>query len=660
MYDDMKEHKPGSGDTAREVRRWLNEIDSARKHRESWEKRAQESIDRYEDERMDLGPDSEARKFNMLWSNIQTLLPSLYSRKPEPFVQRKHNDQDPVARMASMVLQRAVSAQLDLYDFNSTIELAVLDMLLTGMGTVWTRFVPEFETVTLQEEGPGVDADGNPTYESIEIEQEILADAYVTCDYVSWRNFVYSPAATWDKVRWVARREWMDKDELSERFGEDIAERLCARSGAKDDDDNGMLHYDSFKEENGKAYEAVCVYEIWDKSKKQVIWVSPDWHEEFLDRQDDPLNLDGFFPCPRPMFATLKNNTLVPIPDYYLYKDQAAEIDRLTMRIAYLSNALKVVGGYDGSIPELGNILDRGVENQLVPVENYAAFSQQGGMQGAISLMPIQEIAMVLNQLYADRAQAKNDLYEITGISDIIRGSSDASETATAQRIKGQFGTMRLQSRQADVARFIRDIIRIKAEIVAEQFNDEILAKVSGAQFMPDFNPMVFPQAVQLLKDETAREFRVDIETDSTIQPDEQADKESRLEFLNAVMPFMQQAIEMARGAPDAAPLIGDVLLFAVRGFKVGRALETSIEQAVEGMKQAAQQAMQQPPQPDPAQIEAQKKLEIDQMKAEGDLAIKGQKVQGDLALQAQKQKGELALDQQEQLLKTQFGNYYE
>jgi hypothetical protein len=44
-------------------------------------------------------------------------------------------------------------------------------------------------------------------------------------------------------------------------------------------------------------------------------------------------------------------------------------------------------------------------------------------------------------------------IYEVTGISDIVRGQGNAQETATAQEIKSQWGSLRIRKLQKQIER---------------------------------------------------------------------------------------------------------------------------------------------------------------------------------------------------------------
>ncbi len=382
------------------------------------------------------------------------------------------------------------------------------------------------------------------------------------------------------------------------------------------------------------------VWEIWNKDDRKVYWICEGYGAKPLDVRDDPLKLEGFFPTPRPLLATTTNGTIVPVPDYTEYQDQADQLDELTGRIAMVTKAVKVAGLYPADEREIARLFNEGTENQLIPVTNWAAFMDKGGLEKSVMLIPTEKIAAVLRELIESRAIVKNDLYEITGIADIIRGSTQANETATAQRIKGQYATMRLSDKQQEVARFVRDILRMMGEIMCEHFSPDTLLLMSDYDQSDDPGPegmQKVAQAIALLKNDKVRGFRIEIEDESTIAQDAEAEKTARVEFIKAVGVFIKEAVAATQMVPELGPLLGKMLLFAVRGFKVGRDMETSIEDALQQLQQAQKAAAQQPKPPSPdevkAQAEAQKaqadlqmstqQSEVDAMKVQADMAIK-------------------------------------
>jgi len=578
-----KEEQPVKPDSS-EV--WLAEIQSYRKEFDSWGSRGDAIVKRYRDERGSSQLKSE-RRYNILWSNIQTLRPAVFSKTPKPNVSRRFSDKDDVSRCASRILERSLLYEVEQYtDFFTSVRGSVIDRLLPGRGTVWVRYEPEFGTIQQEYtssmpmgemEGQMSDvAEGEFQITSTE-EVEIVTHECCPTDYVFWKDFAHSPARTWGEVTWVARRAYLSYDEGVERFGKIFANVPKTSVSQAEETDNNIR-------------KKAAVWEVWDKESKKVIWVA----EKFpfiLDKRDDPLELDGFFPCPEPLYATLTTDTLVPVPDYAQYQNQATEMDDLTDRIYRLQEALKVVGVYDASTPELAKLL-KSEDNTLVPVKDWAALVEKGGLANGVQFVPVQDIASVLMEMYKARESVKQIIYEITGISDIIRGASVASETATAQAIKSQFASLRLNDMRDDVERFCRDILRIKAEIICTKYQPDVLKAISGIDKTED--AQFADAAIQLLKDDSMREYSIDIETESLVKPDKTAEQQNRVMFLQTAGTFLQQAIQAGQQVPELSPLLGEMLMFGIRGFKTARPIEAAFEQAMQKLQDGQGQKMQQ------------------------------------------------------------------
>jgi hypothetical protein len=681
---------------------WKGEIALYERTVDKWMRRGRKILKRYKDVRT---PREDAvTRLNILWSNVQTRLPALYARDPIPEVERRFKDRDPIGRVVSDVLERCLDYTVQHCNpFGRLMRQAVLDYELAGRGTVWIRYVPHIEART--REAPESEPAGNPggvedpdealshnpsqevAAQGVEItndaddeaDEEELTYEEALIDYVYWEDFGHTWARTWDEVRAVWRRVYLDGEELKERFGEK-ADNVPLDWSPKSINDSKI------RLENKKA----VVYEIWDKQEHKLIWITKN-HPSALDEKDDPLELEHFFPCPAPLYSNLASDELIPTPNFVYYQDQANEIDELSTRIAAIGKALKVAGLYNKAAEGVDRLLAEGTENQLVPVDGWAVFKERGGLAGAIELLPLKDIAEALGNLREQRQQMIDDVYQITGLSDIIRGLSEPNETATAQQIKGQFAVLRISDAQTEVQRFCRDVIRILAEIISD-YDIETIKKISGVKLltnaekaainaqiaalqnrMPQMPPgpagggpqppagapmqppagpaagpppgaggglqqpgavpgagqqMPGPDQIKLLKEPSweevaallenpvLREFRIDVETDSTIRTDEDADKRSRMEFLTAASTFIQQAV---MAPPMLAPAIGEMFLFGVRGFKTARSLERVFEDAMDNLKNA-------PPKPDPeqqkAQLEAQTQIQIEGMRGKTQIEI--------------------------------------
>lgn len=624
------------------VSKWSNEIQRYDSETESWRTRSKKIVRRYTDDR--ANNETSLARYNILWSNIQTLKPALFSQNPKPEVERRFKDEDPVGRAASDVLERCLtySINCETQEFNDKISQVVLDRLLPGRGTVWLRYVPHFRDLKVEGneevrgEGFQITDDAyseeeQEAAEPTETPQEVYYEE-VLVDYVHCDDFGHTKARTWEEVTAVWRKTYLDKEELAERFP-DVKDIPL---------DHGV---DDKKDKNLNVERKATIYEIWDKSTETVYWIHKDVKQP-LDQREDPLELEGFFPCPRPLFATQSNNTVIPIPDYVLYQDQADELDNLTGRIDAITRSVKVAGVYAADAQGIDRLLAEGVDNQLIPVDEWAMFAESGGLAGSFALLPMVEILQVLQGLYEAREKVKQDLYEITGMSDIIRGANDPSSTATAERIKSNFASIRLRDMQSDVARFVCDTVRIMGDIIAGHFGVETLAKISGEQFLRAEEKQQFqalqqlaqqnPQAAQqippkklelmseptweevdaLLKDRATRAFRIDIETDSTIKMDEDQAQQARMQFLDTIGTFLQNSMQSVQEFPQLAPLAAASLMFAVRSFKAGKQLESAFQKTADKMvEMAAKSEGQEKPDPEAQKAQAQQSLE--QMKAQ-------------------------------------------
>jgi DNA repair exonuclease SbcCD ATPase subunit len=206
-------------------------------------------------------------------------------------------------------------------------------------------------------------------------------------------------------------------------------------------------------------------------------------------------------------------------------------------------------------------------------------------LSSAIVKLPIDGAAMVVQILQQLMEKSVQQIYEITGLSDIIRGSTKASETATAQQIKAQYANVRLQDKINTINTMFREVMRMFSEVISEHFKPEILTTMTGVQ--------VTPQMQQLMMNDLARSFSIDVETDSTIAMDEQADKQSRNEMLQSVTAYLQQVGQAKQAGLITADIAKELLLINVRGYKHAKNLEDMV-QSMDGSAEQMQQMQQQ------------------------------------------------------------------
>jgi hypothetical protein len=635
---------------------WYNCIAQYERTFKEWEGRADKIVKRYRDE--SRSRNNPQAKFNILWSNVQTITPAVFARLPRPDVSRRFRDNDPIGRVASMMLERALEYEIEHYgDYSSAMKQTVQDRLLGGRGTAWVRYEPH---ITGQQGGmgEGMPEDGiQVTEDTDEAEteggiyrenEERIEYECAPVDYVYWRDFGMTVARTWEEVTAVWRKVYMERPALVERFGEEL--------GGKIPLDTKPDTSKSFNQKMGEGSREALIYEIWDKTTGQVLWLSKSMGK-VLDVRDDPLQLENFWPCPKPMFATLTTDSLIPVPDYVLYQDQARQLDTLADRIDGFIQALRVRGVYDASEPSLQRLFTEGENNALLPVKNYAAFSEKGGMAGAINLVDIAPIAAALQSSYQAMDQVKGQIYEIMGIADIQRGQTDPNETLGAQIIKSNNASGRLKTMQHEVVNFATALLQIKAQIICQHFTDDTIVKISGAMQLSPQDQALIPQALALLKDEPAKNFRIEVTTDSMIYQDEQQEKQDRVEFLTAVSQFMQTALPVAQTSPELTPLLMEMLKFGVTAFKAGKGMEGLIDETADKFRAQAQAAEGQPKPPTPEMQKLQMQAQMEQAKMQAQAQAKQAEMQMQVQMDQQKLQMQIEFEKAKQEYQAQENN---
>ena len=672
-----------AGEPASEVRYWLGEIASAKKREKDYRKDGQDVIEIYSGKRQDETP------FNICFSNVETLLPALFSQVPRPVVQRRFKDDDPVGAASSKAGQRMLEYLCDTnvegYEtFEQSVRYATLDGLLPGRGITSIKY----------------DADILETGEEGSV--PVVNWEQVCTETRGWDRVYFGYAKKWSKVPWMAYEEFIDKEEAERLFGAEIAGKITYTLGEDDDDPEekgtGTGGRDDADNEQGGRKTAL-VYQIWDKSGGKVVrYISPAYHDGYLKVEDDPLGITGFYNCPSPLQFIEKSNDLLPTAMYKLYENQAKELNNLTRRLQKVVSALKVRGAYDGSLGnEIESILKED-DNALIPTDKASSLIGEGGLDKAIWFMPLQELMQVAEKLVAAREQCKRVIYEITGVSDIIRGQSVASETLGAQKIKESWGTMRLKRLQKEVQRYSRDMLRIMLEIAASKFSVETWAKATGLPFVtaqqkqqaqkimqaqqmqaqqqaimaqqqgmqppppPQPDPQiqkalaapVWDDVLALLRDDIQRAYRIDIETNSTVDVEATEDQKQIGDFMNAMGQLLAGLNPMVESGTMPFEGAKELMLAVIRRFRFGTEVEEQFKnmQAPQGkgnpeadkmkaeMAQSQQDAKMQ-------MAEAQQKAQMDQQALQAEMQQKVMEFKAEMQLEMAKLQAEKEAEKQ-------------
>lgn len=742
------------------VARYWREIERYKRAVNDWyeEVKAIENLYLEQDRAMN----SSNRRFALLWANVETMKPAVYAKLPNVECTRRFKDRDPVARTAAELMERASNTTLELYGVDETFQMVRDDRLLGGRGQAWVRYEATVEQYDLDEGDDAGESDsaapaalsetktetdaGEDATSDGDEERKIgerLEGEKVCVDYVHLMDFGHNVAQTWNDVWLCWRWVYKTREEVEERFGKKMADRVTynAKAPATLQD-----RADSTSTGSETSDEFCKIAEVWDKRARMVTWLSEGMGDDVMDEGEPPVNFSGFFPCPRPCYATKTSRSLIPRPDYMYYRDQAKEINDLTDKIGNMMTWLIVKAFMPASPSRVVDPIEEAVRDNsnrelIVQVEDWNQFTEKGGAKGLIDWLPLDMIIQAIGAAINARNQLIQDVFQITGLSDILRGQSDPNETLGAQELKAQTGTRRLRNTKDEVARFCADTGRLVAEVIAEKFEPESIAEITGFRYQPtqpprpgveaiganggprmdmfsaagDWQrpalplpavvqnvqgmggplagmgggaPITLPQpgvpamgapgglpgmppmlpppppplppaptgadgwadggdavfgddVMKLLRNDRLRSFRIDIETDSTAQPNEAQEQQRRTQFLEATGAFLDRAVASLQTAPELAPVAGEMLTFAVRSFRAGRGLEETIERTFANIAKKAEQAANQPAPENPdvikakadadaqrqkmaqEQIEHQQSMEATRLKTEADLSLK-------------------------------------
>ncbi|VVE00489.1 hypothetical protein PIN31115_02078 [Pandoraea iniqua] len=618
-----------------EYRRWAVEISMAKKRMKPWREKSKKLWDLFHG----VSVSRKKNSYNMLFLVTDTLSPLIYNTLPTPDVRRRFADNDPLGKAVSEIMNRSLTFNAETTGFDTEIRADELDMLITGRGVSRVRYIPDLVQVGDVEQTGIEDKETELDHEAQEGQQnEELAWETAPAEHVKWDKYLVGPGRSFKELPWFGFDHDFTREELIKRFGEEIGSRVELNGGPADLDTDKQRIAD---DETLSLFKTAKVWEIWDKDSRNVIWIADSGYMDGpLKVESDPLQLQQFFPVPNPLYAIEDSDTFEPTPLYDQYREQAEELDRICTRINKIVSGLKLRAIYDPSLGSQVAELFRGEDNDLIPADSsIKQLYEAGGIASAIWWAPIEKAAQVLSELRTQREGCKQIIYELTGIPDVMRGSTDPGETKGAQDLKVAFGTTRVSPRQRAMQRYIRDMMALQAEVICERFSlstlremtqiklptdaeimpqrhqmmrAAIMAKLAGQNVPPlPPKPITWEDVKQAMGDDALRTFRVDIETDSTIAASQQEDIQDMSTAFAAVTGLIEKLWPMVQSGVLPFPAAKELLLATSRKFRMGTQLEDAIDQ------------MQppQPPQDGKAQAEAAKAqipLQVEELRQQG------------------------------------------
>jgi hypothetical protein len=544
----------------------LKRIDDSLKIEKDFREKGQKIQQIYRGE-LDAGglPARGKSRFNSLNANTGILLPSLFSKPPTADIRSRGLDSDPYIDQACDIMQKVTNVILDDQQSFLAIKSAVKENLLPGRGIVRVRWDPIVEKTQAM----------GPMGQTLDVYEKLLDQILI--EHVYWEDFTYEQTAQWRDTGWIAFRHLMTEKIFMGYFESVPIVQQWVAAGKKDDifkwtDKTASRTRESARPMNENLQDVIkkaMVWEFWDKSTREIIWICQDMNGYVLSIDPDPMKLRNFFPCPMPLTAVTTTDQQLPRAEYEIYQDLAAEVDTLSERIAQIAKRIKVVGAYNGSQENLKEILQQS-DGEMTAVNG---LDIEFDLSKHVWVLPLSDLVAALQALYQARMEAKAAMYEVTGISDIVRGQTRASETLGAQRIKSQFAALRIEDRKRSVEQFSLGVIEIIAEIISEHFSPESIFFFTGI--------MAYPQSLEILKSDAMRVSRINVETDSTVVPDESAEQEAMSSMLQALGFVLQQVGPLVMQGIMPLPIAIEFVKMAIAPFKGSRKLNELLDQAM-------------------------------------------------------------------------------
>lgn len=398
-------------------------------------------IDRVLDAQRDLTGSAMAigftdQQFDVFWANIEILKPAIYAKPPRIVVSPRFKDGSRSDKTVAELIERVLNSEFERSDIDQVMLDMRDDLAIINRGVDW---------ITYEDEG-------------------------ICIEHLDRVDFLHEPARKWTEVSWVARCAYMTRQQMADRFRKKSGQAYEQASFLT------KRNHQDIGSEDGS--EKAAVWEVWSKADEKVYWVA-EGVDVFLDESNPHLDLSNGFPCPRPAYGSKQRRSLIPVPDYIRYESLLDNINETTVKIYDLLRQVKV----RGLIPaggDVGSALETAINEEtsamFIPVP--AAAMMGAGASGLIQWVPIDMIAETISGLIAARQQFFEDFYQLSGISDIMRGATDSGETLGAQRLKGQYGSVRVRDKIDELVRVARDTAYIAAEIICDNYTKEELIEI--------------------------------------------------------------------------------------------------------------------------------------------------------------------------------------
>jgi len=599
-------------------------------------------------------------KFPLWWSVWKIRQPITFARMPIPTLKDTQGD-DPYGRTACVIGERFTRGILKTFEAFPEISTANDDFLVTNFG--WGRAFYRNELceepekmrlqvieppIPMQNEGdPAVpqqpmppmfiDPEGNQVDPSLVIQDDlgpyVLTGNEITVDNEEvyfeaglFSNLIVDPdAVRWNKVTRLAYKYQYSYREFKQKYGQEALDKLVPA--------------DIEKHKTGTP---IIVYEYWDKTLKEVRWLAENSQDFFQPKEirevdlqtlkeikpdgdsesysgvsdnSDLYGLSSFFPSTEPLVINQPTKSFWPTPEYFQVCDILDDISSIVGRMVHLTKAIRVRFLFDSSVTELKTLIGDNWASQEgtgLGIPNLAAAlmnDKDTSLSRLVSYFPVDKLVEGLSNMYQAFDQRLNMFYQVTGISDLIRGSTnpDSDKTFGERQMEGKFALNRIEPYQRKLQEWIKDQFQLLMELALKMFSDESIDKYVTPQTLDPEDKERYVAALALLRDNKSRRFRVDFETDSTIAINEQWRRGQAIETANVITKMQEAIAKTAQEMPELVESQLKIMSHVIGELTDGKLfldeIQDSIKQVIDKVNQPK------PPEPN---------IEMEKLKLEG------------------------------------------
>jgi len=541
-------------------------------------------------------------------SSVKTVEAAYYARTPKLTTNRLWDNSDESIIRRSTYLERLGDNLLKYSHIDDAMRAAVQDFIHADKATVQLVYegsaVESLERIGLEQrindDGAAEYYEGDSSYPDEVFEDDEgyfysksaskIEGQKIYLSPLCYDEVLHSPEAkTEAEITIKAYKFSLTWDEVKQRFGEEKATKVkdffkASNSYKSDDRDS-----DETPEAPGKFLEG---WEVYCKKTYKVYWVNEDYKDDCLDIKDYMYDLEGVFPSPKFRISSKPPKSLYPTPEFVHLRNLLGQLHELQDKMFRGIKTIERKIIIDGAEKDLILALES-AENVYVAAENFQSIVEKGGVAGILLDVPVREFVAALTEFTQLKTEFKNEFFEHFGVPDILRGISDAMETAAAQEIKQGAAYDRFRYNKKQLTDLARDAIEMMIDLALKVYDDQKIAQIVGGNILD----AVFLEDLAFLRNDTERTIRIDIETDSTNFINEQAQVQQKTAVTTTLVQGMQQISAMlTNGQPEYAAVSLHALTSLLDSMPGGKAYV----QEMKGYTQQLIEKAMQPPEATP------------------------------------------------------------